>query len=236
MADELGIDVHDLVETDEHHALAAMLATVWHGPGGDPPYSSDLFTALSHCGGWVAGAVQRDSRPPVVVAGGFGFLAPGRRLHSHVVAVHPDFQDRGLGTALKVHQYAWAAGHGLDLVTWTFDPLLRRNAWFNVAKLGARVVAYAEDYYGELHDGVNDGEQTDRALVEWYVGDKPPVVEGETREVGTPDDIATLRRTNAPAARDWRQYQRDRLPRLFLDGWVVTSFTRDGDYVLQHLA
>ena len=76
-------------------------------------------------------------------------------------------QGRRVGFALKLHQRAWALEHGIETITWTFDPLVRRNAYFNLARLGARVDAYLVDFYGDMADGINAGQGSDRLLVRW---------------------------------------------------------------------
>jgi predicted GNAT superfamily acetyltransferase len=78
-------------------------------------------------------------------------------------------QGRGAGYALKLHQRAWAITHGIERVTWTFDPLVRRNARFNLTKLGATAVAYHDNFYGAMHDGVNRDDESDRCSASWEV-------------------------------------------------------------------
>jgi predicted GNAT superfamily acetyltransferase len=72
--------------------------------------------------------------------------------------------------ALKVHQRAWAMLRGIAVVSWTFDPLVRRNAYFNIVKLAAQPTEYLTNFYGDMHDGINGGGDTDRLLVRWELG------------------------------------------------------------------
>jgi predicted GNAT superfamily acetyltransferase len=58
---------------------------------------------------------------------------------------------------------------GVDRITWTFDPLLSRNAFLNISRLGAVCNTYLRDEYGELRDGLNRGLSTDRFQVDWWV-------------------------------------------------------------------
>ena len=53
------------------------------------------------------------------------------------------------------------------MIAWTYDPLIRRNAYFNLAKLGARPVEYLPNFYGAMDDAINGGTETDRMLVRW---------------------------------------------------------------------
>jgi predicted GNAT superfamily acetyltransferase len=144
----------------------ALFAATWPG---QPPATAGLMRALEHAGGYVAGAYLDGG----MVGAAAAFLAshPTPGLHSHVAAVAPAARGRGVGYALKVHQRAWAAEHGLQTVTWTFDPLVRRNAWFNIGKLGASIGEYLVDFYGRMDDGINDGDESDRLLAVWPVTD-----------------------------------------------------------------
>ncbi|MET9661130.1 GNAT family N-acetyltransferase, partial [Streptomyces sp. NPDC006510] len=74
---------------------------------------------------------------------------------------------RNAGFAVKQHQRAWSLARGITTVTWTFDPLISRNAYFNLAKLGAVPSEYLADFYGAMQDEVNAGTETDRLMVRW---------------------------------------------------------------------
>lgn len=154
-------------------AVQALFQEVWRNPV--PQVTAELLRAAVHAGCYVAGAYD-GSR---LVGASFALLAagPGRevRLHSHITGVLPDARGRHVGWELKLHQRAWSLDRGIEVVTWTFDPLVRRNAWFNVAKLGAVGVEYLVDFYGPMSDRLNAGEPTDRLLVEWHLS-SPRVV------------------------------------------------------------
>jgi predicted GNAT superfamily acetyltransferase len=72
-----------------------------------------------------------------------------------------------VGFALKVHQRAWCLRRQTPVMHWTFDPLIRRNAYFNLVKLGARPTEYLPDFYGAMNDSINGATETDRMLVHW---------------------------------------------------------------------
>ncbi len=74
---------------------------------------------------------------------------------------------RSVGFALKVHQRAWCLRRDVRVIAWTYDPLIRRNAYFNLVKLGARPVEYLRNFYGVMDDVINGGTETDRMLVHW---------------------------------------------------------------------
>ena len=128
-----------------------------------PLVTVELLTAISHSGGYVAAAFDHDR----MVGASVGFLADHHgepALHSHVTGVSASMRHAGIGRAIKLHQRAWAAERGLAWITWTFDPLVRRNAWFNIALLGADVDAYLPSFYGEMTDAINAGDDSDRLL------------------------------------------------------------------------
>ncbi|MGE5251830.1 MAG: hypothetical protein ACM3QS_16625, partial [Bacteroidota bacterium] len=109
---------------------------------------------------------------------GFVFGFPGlertpdgpRAKHcSHMMGVHPDYRNAGLGFALKRAQWQMVRHQGLDHITWTYDPLMSRNAYLNIARLGAVCNTYHRSEYGEMRDGLNAGLPSDRFQVDWWV-------------------------------------------------------------------
>ena len=219
--------------------MAAVLATVWP-VSGEHLYAPDLFTALNFGGNYVAGAFDKHG---AMIGAAFGFLAHHRGelvLHSHSVGVLEAAQHRGVGYAIKQHQFRWAQQHGLAAITWTFDPLLRRNAYFNLTKLGAQAVAYLPNFYGTMHDPANAGDETDRVLVEWRVAVSAPVRQlsespdhANEARVWIPDNMLALRRDDRDGALRWRHTIREQLGGYINDGWVATALSRDGWYTLR---
>jgi predicted GNAT superfamily acetyltransferase len=163
--DATEVEVVDLVDLDQHAQATDLLARVWRSALRQPPLPADLLVALAHTGGYVSGA-HLDGR---LVGASVGFVTAGGALHSHVTGVAGHARGRGVGTALKLHQRRWALDHGLDAVTWTFDPLRRANAWFNLTRLGAVADAYLPHFYGDQPDELNAGDETDRLAVRWDV-------------------------------------------------------------------
>ncbi len=86
-----------------------------------------------------------------------------------MLGVHPDWRGSGLGFALKCAQRKFVLTQGLNLITWTYDPLLSRNAYFNIAKLGAVCHTYRRTEYGQMFDGLNAGLDSDRFQVDWWL-------------------------------------------------------------------
>ncbi|MEJ7648020.1 MAG: hypothetical protein WKF57_03070 [Nakamurella sp.] len=157
--------------------LAAALVVVqqiWQADAADAPVTMAVLRAVTHAGGYCAIAhdVRGDAAPAEAVVGAcIGFLGsrPRSSLHSHIAGVLDAGLGRGVGYALKLDQRAWAAEQGLESITWTFDPLVRRNAFFNLMKLGVGVSEYLPDFYGAMEDSVNAGQGSDRLLVRWPV-------------------------------------------------------------------
>lgn len=203
---------------------SALFDDVWGGAGGLMP--ANLIRALDHAGGYAFGAYDGDE----LVAASVGFLGGEPHavyLYSHITGVVAGRRGTGLGYAMKRHQREWSLARGMDRVVWTFDPLVRRNAAFNVAKLGARPVEYLADFYGPMNDGINRGDETDRLLVVWDLHAPPDCDEG-TVTVAVPDDIEALRGTDPEAARRWRYDVRAALAPRLDAGWWVVGFSERG--------
>lgn len=217
---------------DEH---AAVMQRVWGTP--TPLVNVELLTAISHSGGYVTAAFADDR----MVGASVGFLADHHgdpALHSHVTGVVDSMRHAGIGRAIKLHQRAWAAERRLRWITWTFDPLVRRNAWFNIAVLGADVDAYLPSFYGEMTDAINAGDESDRLLMAWDVATPVPARPREGDDVTdlivvpTPADVVELRRTDPHAVAVWRSETREALTGALAAGRRVVGFTRDGAYVI----
>jgi len=212
-----------LVEDREGARIAAAVADrVWSMTAMVP---TEIVIAAVHAGGY-ASVLWEDGDP---VGSAFGFLGhfhDGRAsLHSHLAGVVAERAGRG-------HGERWAADHGLRAITWTFDPLVRRNGWFNLRKLGARAVEYHVDFYGALDDDINGSGETDRLLARWEVAGTSDTGTEPTTEVPTPDDIVTLRRTDPTAAHRWRLDMRERLAPLMARN-VIVGMNERGDYLVQ---
>lgn len=217
---------------------------VW-GPPAGAMVSPDFLMALAQTGGYVALAESATSKGSVPVGASFGFLARHEKeltLHSHITGVLPEYQHLGIGFLLKQHQRTWAMAHDLEVITWTFDPLVRRNGWFNLHRLGATAEEYFINFYGPLGDAINGSDETDRLLARWDVrsdraiaaaqGTLASVVpNGTDRVVHLPDDIVTMRRNEPDTALSWRLKVRQDLRGAFTDHRIV-AMTADGNYVL----
>lgn len=188
-------EVHDLAG---ERSVSELFDRVW-GREEHPVMPANLLHAESHAGNYLAAASQ-DGR---VVGASFGFFGMSGEevyLHSHMTGVAPDLQRGGVGYALKLHQRWWALQRGLRRVQWTFDPLIRHNAYFNLVKLGAEIVAYYEDFYGDMDDAINAGDESDRVVVSWDLVSER-VIKACTEALPDPD-VDALQAAGARVALD----------------------------------
>ncbi|WP_327084880.1 GNAT family N-acetyltransferase [Nonomuraea sp. NBC_01738] len=162
-------ELHGIAELE---GVFALFRRIWRFDPGGEPITVELMRALAHAGNYVAGAYEDGE----LVGGSVGFLAAGSALHSHITGATAG---HGIGFALKAHQRRWALERGLTRITWTYDPLVRRNAHFNLAKLGARPTEYLPGFYGIMSDAINQGDESDRVLAEWSLS--APHVEAAVR-------------------------------------------------------
>lgn len=199
-----------LRELDDVAAASAVVTEVW----GDPALATtSLLRAYSHFGNPVVGAYDGTALCGVAI----GFLAaePDLHLHSHITCVVPSLQHSGIGVALKHAQRDWCRANDIASITWTFDPMQVRNAYFNLHKLGAVVREVLPNFYGSMDDDINRGQRTDRLVAWWPVEDE--VARGEIE--------------HTIAVHDREQVVRE-LGAAFADGLVATDFDREKGYCL----
>jgi predicted GNAT superfamily acetyltransferase len=256
-----GVVVRELHQPRHLLAVQRLFEEVWRPAEGDPPpVTAGLLRALAHSGAYVVGAFAGTRM--VGASAGFFTAPPDPALHSHITGVAPGGEHRGIGFALKVHQRAWALARGVPAVVWTFDPLVARNAWFNLAKLGALPTAYLEDFYGPMTDAINAGMASDRLLLTWRLDDpavaaacagrprQPAPVPAEAALAVGPDLEPVAAEAEAPAVtvalppdverlaperrRAWRAAVRQALGGRLAAGAAVAGFLRHPDrYLVQ---
>lgn len=167
-----GVSVRDLADLAELNQVTDLLGTIW-GRAANPPVTIELLRAFTKAGNHVSGAFEDDRLVGACV--GFVHAPAGHALHSHIAGVSASAAGRSVGFALKLHQRAWALARDLPEIVWTFDPLVARNAYFNLAKLAARPTEYLTNFYGPMADAINGDHDSDRLLVRWPLHD-PTVV------------------------------------------------------------
>lgn len=168
-APDVAITYRQLDQLDEFRAVVALQRAVW-GTDSFDPVPLHVFQAVTVRGGLLVGAQHQEQMV------GFAFAFPAREagswfLWSHIAGVHPDYQGQGIGFRLKQMQRTWALANGYEVMGWTFDPMQRGNANFNVRLLGAVSNTYKLNIYGVMTDAVNFGLQSDRLAVTWRLND-----------------------------------------------------------------
>jgi predicted GNAT superfamily acetyltransferase len=161
------------------------------------------------------------------VLGWAGVDADSLHVHSHMLAVRPGLRHGGVGYALKLAQRAQALQQGIAVVRWTFDPMVARNAYFNIAKLGAVCDRFERNFYGEMTDVLNAGERTDRFLVRWDLRRRPgPRDLSPTSSVEVPEEHEALRRSERDEAVAWRDRVAAAVEAELARGRVAAVFDR----------
>ena len=160
-----------LESPEDMTAVESLQRAVWPGSETDVVPAHMLITAV-HNGGLVVGAFVENQLVGFVFGfPGLEFTPDGPRPKhcSHMMGIHSDQRDSGIGFALKRAQWQMVRHQGLDHITWTYDPLLSRNAYLNIAKLGAVCDTYRRSEYGDMRDGLNAGLPSDRFMVDWWI-------------------------------------------------------------------
>jgi len=236
-----GVEVRELSAMSEVSSVAGLLGAVWGRPE-SPPMTAELLRAFAKAGNYVGGAYVGDRLVGACV--GFHASPQERIVHSHIAGVLPEYAGRAVGFALKLHQRAWALENGTGVIEWTYDPLVARNAYFNIVKLGARPVEYLPNFYGAMRDGINGDDDTDRLMVHWVLESADVVAACEGRatgrpaapldgvRVGVPEDVEALRVADPGKAREWRLQVRDQLVPLLAAGGHIIDFDRVGGYLV----
>jgi predicted GNAT superfamily acetyltransferase len=162
-----GVTVRELSSIDELTAVIGLFDEIWAPEDGNSLMHVDLLRAMTKAGNYASGAFDLGSGKLIGACVGFFGPPSHAELHSHIAGVLPAGLGRSVGFALKLHQRAWALRRRVAVIAWTFDPLICRNAYFNLAKLGARPAEYLPNFYGAMDDAINGGTETDRMLVRW---------------------------------------------------------------------
>lgn len=198
----------------------------------------NLLQAMVHSGSYLSGAFIDNK----IVGAAFAFPATngGLHLHSHMTAVLPEFRDKGVGYALKIDQWNWAKKKNYSHLSWTFDPLVRRNAKLNIAKLGVDISAYHPNFYGDMPDALNAGDESDRLMVSWRTDIDAPkarelITKPETGDIliEIPEDIVAIRTKNQSESMKWRRQVREQFLAAFEKNGKVIGFSANNEYVVR---
>lgn len=203
-----------------------------------------IFIVAKETGGQVLAAFQGNT--PV----GFALAFVARHgckthLHSHMVAVLPEYQNRGVGRALKLAQRDDAIARGFDLIDWTFDPLQLKNANFNISRLGAIVRRYLPNCYGRTSSPLHAGLPTDRLVAEWWLQSKRVEdalqnnshrIAQNALRISIPVAIRKITNSDPAEAERIQSHCRQQFERHFAAGRVAVAFEleeQQGNYVLE---
>src|SRR5499426_32878 len=178
----MAIEIRPVKTEDEYHAVEQLQREIWGMQDVEIVAFETLMTTHKN-GGVMLGAfdvVEGEERMVGFVFGVVGLTAGGRVKHcSQIAGALPGYRGRGIGYALKMRQREIVLAQGIDLITWTFDPLESRNARFNFHKLGATCGVYLRNLYGAMRDTLNAGLPSDRFQVDWRISS--PRVEARLR-------------------------------------------------------
>ncbi|MGC1871107.1 MAG: GNAT family N-acetyltransferase [Acidobacteriaceae bacterium] len=161
------IEVRKIVSIPDMEACVQLQQAVWQFRDLDI-IPRRMFAVANAVGGQVLGAWASEQLI------GYALAIPGLRdgrpyFHSHMLAVTPEYRNRGVGKMLKLAQREDALARGIELIEWTFDPLEVKNAFFNIEKLGAIVRRYTPDFYGASTSPLHGNLPTDRLHAEWWL-------------------------------------------------------------------
>ncbi|MEV4141830.1 GNAT family N-acetyltransferase [Dactylosporangium sp. NPDC049742] len=190
-AERAGVEVVETADVPGRAAfddVSALLQRVWRAEHRAEIAAPGLLRTYAHSGNYVAGA-YRGGRLTGAAVGFFGRDERGTpHLHSFVAGVEPGGLGAGVGFAMKQHQRAWTLARDVPEVRWTYDPLVLRNASFNLRKLGGHAVRYLPEFYGAMADGINTGDLSDRLLLVWRLAAPEAVAAAHGTPVGV--DVA----------------------------------------------
>jgi len=198
----------------------------------------NLLQAMVHSGAYLSGAFIDEK----CVGAAFAFPATtkGLHLHSHMTAVLDSYRDQGIGYTLKIDQWQWAKKNNYKEITWTFDPLVARNAKLNLCKLGVEISAYYPNFYGDMPDALNAGDESDRVMASWKVVGDQPVAKSVIKNpsdsdirIKIPEDIVVIRGKNKSENLKWRHKVREEFMRAFEKGGKVVGFSANNEYVVR---
>jgi predicted GNAT superfamily acetyltransferase len=231
------IKIKPLITVEDQDLGRAVFDHTWAKDAGTE-ITPNLLQAMVHSGAYLSGAfIGTDC-----VGAAFAFPATtgGLHLHSHMTAVMENHRDKGIGFLLKIDQWHWAKKNNYKEITWTFDPLVKRNAKLNLLKLGADVSSYYPNFYGDMPDALNAGDESDRLLASWKVeGDAPTsrqeiiAVESSDILIKIPEDIVAIRESDLAENLRWRHKVREKFIEALDKGGQVIGFSANSEYVVR---
>ena len=224
------VDLRPCESVDDAHRILGVMAATW---GDAQLLPVEEIRALAVSGNVPYGAFD-GSELVGYVLGWAGVDDDGLRRHSHMLAALPERRHGGVGYALKLAQRAQAIDQGIAVVRWTFDPVVARNAYFNLHKLGAVADRFQRDFYGLMGDELNRGDRSDRFTVRWDLERQPGPRElpDDARLLAIPAEYHAVRRADPDAAKAAREAVAAAAESFVAEGLVAAGFDRDASSYL----
>src|ERR1051325_3503583 len=195
------ITIREIIKLAEMRAVEELQKEIWGIPDLDVVPLTHLV-ATKEAGGVLIGAFDGETLVGFVY--GFPSFERGKLAHhSHMLAVKPPYRNFDLGRRLKLAQRDRVVAQGIEMISWTFDPLQSLNAHFNFNKLGVIADRYLPDFYGEEPASFLHQTGTDRLWVSWFVSRerRDSVAGADQVAIEIPSDINAL---SLEAALEWR--------------------------------
>lgn len=239
-----GVELRPLDAPEDADRIFRVMGATWTG---HEPFPREMLRALADSGNVPLGAW--DGREVVAyVLGWIGVDDEGLHVHSHMLAAMPDRRHRGVGYALKLAQRAQALEQGINVVRWTFDPLIARNAHLNLNKLGVVADRFDRNHYGDMPDAINAGDRSDRFMVRWDLEREPgprsvgasayalaskdgwPATVAPPADrralVQIPSEYTDMRAEDPARASAWRDASADAIEACLSAGMIAAAFDR----------
>lgn len=243
------IQIRPITELEEIHACERLQKKIW-GFEDISIVPHHVMITAAKSGGLLLGAFENNELVGFVF--GFPGFENGKPKHcSLMCAVLEERRYQGVGYQLKLKQREFVLSQGLDLATWTFDPLVSANAYFNFSKLGVISNRYERNLYGDMRDELNRGLPTDRLTVEWWVrsprvaarveclqkaslsiegikvvnsSECEPNLNDQRVLVEIPHNIRQLKEKDLKLAVRWRHQIREVFEHYFARGYIASEF------------
>jgi predicted GNAT superfamily acetyltransferase len=231
------IKITECTSIETFHDCRRIFDATWSRVNGTE-ITQNLLQALVHAGSYLSAAFVENKMVGCALA--FPANSGCLYLHSHMTAVLDEYRDKGIGYALKIDQWSWAKKKNYPYLSWTFDPLVRRNAKLNIVKLGVDISAYHPNFYGEMPDVLNAGDESDRLMVSWRTDIDAPKARELIKHpkpddvlIEIPDDIITIRSKDKSEGIKWRRRVRDQFMAAFEKSGKVVGFSVNNEYVVR---
>ena len=201
-------------------------------------YPALALKPQTEVGGILIGAFD-EGRMVGFVFGFPGILNNETIIHSDMLGISENYRSHNLGYLLKLAQREAALQRGIERITWTFDPLQSRNAYFNFNKLGVIADRYYVDYYGVTSSFLHRFG-TDRLWVTWLLNSErvKSRVEGGMKPTPAGDLVIEIPTEITADHERWREVTRQAFTSAMDKGYIVDGFYVNesrsvGSYVLK---